>query len=183
MSIRAIIDAAGSTPVQLGGGIRTINALSSWLDAGVEQVCIGTQAIEDLNFFTDAAQRFPQRIILALDARGEFVSTRGWETSTNVAVRDILEICEDLPLFAVVFTDIENDGMMTGINFERTEQVLAITHIPVIASGGVKGVVDLERLRDLHVGERKLFGAISGSALYEKKLDFKRGTLALRTQF
>lgn len=180
-SIRAIIDAAGETPVQLGGGIRTADAVSTWIDAGIAQVCIGTQAIEDVDFFTTVARRFPNQIILALDARGGFVSTRGWKTTTSVSVLEVLEICADLPLFALVFTDIESDGMMTGVNLKRTEQVLAATDIPVIASGGVKGILDLERLRDLHVGEKRLLGAISGSALYERVLDFRRGVLVLKT--
>ena len=183
VSVRAIIEAAGDTPVQLGGGVRTMDAVSSWIDAGVSQVCIGTQAIEDSDFFVEAATRYPHQIILALDARGGFVSTRGWETTTDIAVRDVLSLFAELPLFALVFTDIESDGMMTGVNLRRTEQVLADTDIPVIASGGVKGIVDLENLRDLQVGEKRLFGAISGSALYEKVLDFRRGVLVLKTRF
>ena len=182
VSVRAIIESAGDVPVQLGGGVRTMDTVSSWIDAGVSQVCIGTQAIEDSDFFVEAATRYPDQIILALDARGGLVSTRGWETTTDIAVRDVLSLFADLPLFALVFTDIESDGMMTGVNLKRTEQVLADTDIPVIASGGVKGIVDLENLRDLHVGEKRLFGAISGSALYEKVLDFRRGVLVLKTQ-
>lgn len=182
-SIHAIIEAAGDTPVQLGGGIRDMDSVSSWIDAGVAQVCIGTQAIEDVEFFTSAAERYPHRIILALDARGGLVSTRGWDTTTNVPVSEVLAICAELPLFAIVFTDIESDGMMTGVNLKRTEQVLAETTIPVIASGGVKGIVDLEKLRDLEVRDRRLFGAISGSALYEKALDFRRGVLILKRDF
>ena len=179
-SIRAIVDAAADVPVQLGGGIRTEAAVSTWIDAGVSQICIGTQAIEDVDFFTSIARKYPDQIILALDARRGLVSTRGWETTTNVTVLDVLEICAELPLFGLVFTDIESDGMMTGVNLKRTKQVLAATDHPVIASGGVKGIVDLERLRDLQVGERRLFGAISGSALYEGALDFARGSLVLR---
>lgn len=181
-SIRAIIDAAGDIPVQLGGGIRTEDAVAAWIDAGISQVCIGTQAIEDVDFFTSVANRFPRQIILALDARGGFVSTRGWKTTTNVSVLDVLAICAELPLFALVFTDIESDGMMTGVNLKRTEQVLGATDIPVIASGGVKGILDLERLRDLQVGKKRLLGAISGSALYERVLDFRRGVLVLKTE-
>ena len=180
-SVRAIVEAAGDTPVQLGGGIRTEEAVSTWIDAGISQVCIGTQAIEDVDFFTSVANSFPDQIILALDARGGFVSTRGWKTTTTVSVFEVLEICAELPLFALVFTDIESDGMMTGVNLKRTEQVLAATDIPVIASGGVKGILDLERLRDLRVGEKQLLGAISGSALYERVLDFRRGVLVLKT--
>lgn len=179
-SIRQIVQAAGDTPVQLGGGIRTMDAVTSWIDAGIAQVCIGTQAIEDIDFFTAAAERYPNRIILALDARGGLVSTRGWHTTTDVPVRDLLELCAKLPLFALVFTDIESDGMMTGVNLKRTAEVLADTDIPVIASGGVRGIVDLEQLRDLNVGNKRLFGAISGSALYEKVLDFRRGVLVLK---
>lgn len=180
-SIRAIVAAAGETPVQLGGGIRSMDAVATWVEAGVAQVCIGTQAIEDFDFFAAATQQYPNKIILALDARGGFVSTRGWEADTDVPVSELLAMCEELPLFAMVFTDIESDGMMTGVNVKRTQQVLMETDIPVIVSGGVKGILDLERLRDMSVNGKELYGAISGSALYEKVLDFKRGALVLRT--
>ena len=180
-SIKSIVAAAGSIPVQLGGGIRTMDAVSRCLDQGISQVCIGTQAIEDATFFFDAIARYPDRIILALDARGGFVSTRGWQETTNVAVSELLAECEDAPIFAVIFTDVEKDGMLSGVNLKRTADVLADTTIPVIASGGVKGIPDLEQLRDLHVGDRELFGVISGSALYEKVLDFRRGQHVLNT--
>ena len=180
-SIRAIVAAAGDTPVQLGGGIRSMEAVETWIEAGISQVCIGTQAIEDFDFFATAAQKYSNRIILALDARAGFVSTRGWEANTDVPVSELLAMCAELPLFAIVFTDIESDGMMTGVNIKRTQQVLTETAIPVIASGGVKGILDLERLRDMNVNGKELYGAISGSALYEKVLDFKRGMLVLRT--
>ena len=178
-SIQAIVEGAGDVPVQLGGGVRSMEAVSHWLDVGVSQVCVGTQAIEDADFFTAAAEANPDQLILALDARGGFVSTRGWNTTTDVTVPDVLRYCADLPLFAVVYTDIESDGMMTGVNLPRTRQVLEQTNIPVIASGGVKGILDLEQLRDMHVADKRLLGAISGSALYEKKLDFRRGVRVL----
>lgn len=181
-SIREIVKSAGDVPVQLGGGVRSMDAVSHWLDVGVSQVCVGTQAIEDADFFSTAAEHYPQQVILALDARGGFVSTRGWNTTTDVTVPDVLKFCEDLPLFAVVYTDIESDGMMTGVNLHRTQQVLEQTNIPVIASGGVKSILDLEHLRDMHVGEKALFGAISGSALYEKILDFRRGVMVLKAK-
>lgn len=179
-SIQAIVEAAGDVPVQLGGGIRDMEAVTFWMNVGVSQVCIGTQAIEDADFFSAAAEQYPNRVILALDARGGFVSTRGWNTNTDITVPDVLTFCESMPLYAVVYTDIESDGMMTGVNLHRTQQVLEQTDIPVIASGGVKGILDLERLRDMQVGDKRLFGAISGSALYEKILDFRRGLMVLK---
>ena len=180
--IKSIVAVAGDTPIQLGGGIRTMDAVAQCIDQGISQVCIGTQAIEDSTFFFEAVARYPDQIILALDARGGFVSTQGWQETTNITVSELLTECSGAPIFAVVFTDIESDGMLTGVNIKRTTDVLAETHIPVIASGGVKGVMDLEHLRDLRAGERRLFGIISGSALYEKVLDFRRGQLVLNTE-
>lgn len=177
--IKAIVNAAGDIPVQLGGGIRTMETVEKHLEVGVSQICIGTQAIEDPTFFNEAAQRYPDQIILALDARSGFVSTRGWQTDTNIPVDDVLSDCADLPLFGLVFTDINSDGMMTGVNIDRTKDVLRKTPVPVIASGGVKGMADLERIRQLGNEFDSLYGVISGSALYERAFDFRRGQRVL----
>ena len=178
--IEAIVNAAGDVPVQLGGGIRTMSDVERHLNMGVSQVCIGTQAIEDPDFLMSAAEQFPDQVILALDARSGFVSTRGWQSETNVAVDEVLDDCANVPLFALVFTDIESDGMLSGVNIKRTQDVLAKTAIPVIASGGVNGIADLEQLkRFVNTQDKQLYGVISGSALYEGALDFKRGQRVL----
>ena len=177
--IKAIVEAAESVPIQLGGGIRSLKAVENHLSTGVSQVIIGTQAIEDPAFFIEATRQFPSQVILGLDARSGFVSTRGWQSETNVPVDEVLSDFSELSIFAIVFTDIESDGMLSGVNVNRTEAVLSKTEIPVIASGGVNGIADLEKLRVMRAANRSLYGVISGSALYEGALDFKRGQRVL----
>lgn len=174
-SIKKVIDSSGDVEVQLGGGIRNLDAVSYWIDQGISQVILGTQAVEDPEFLEDVARRFPDRVILGLDARGEYVSTRGWNDTTSITVEEVLASCAELPIHSMVYTDIERDGMLSGINIAATEKVLNKAPMPVIASGGIRGMMDLEMLAKLSDQYTNLVGVISGSALYEKQLDFKRG--------
>ena len=174
-SISKIIEASGEVDVQLGGGIRTFDAVAYWLDQGISQIILGTQAIEDPEFLQTVATRFPNQIILGLDARGDYVSTRGWKDTTSITVDDVLAQCHGLELYAMVYTDIERDGMLTGLNTKAIEKVLNKAAMSVIASGGIRGMMDLELLAMLSDQHDNLIGVISGSAMYEKKLDFKRG--------
>ena len=173
--IKKVIEASGDVDVQLGGGIRSYDSVSYWLDQGVSQVILGTQAIEDPDFLQDVATQFPNRVILGLDSRGDYVSTRGWNDTTSITVEEVLQQCQNIPLYAMVYTDIERDGMLTGLNIPAIEKVLNRAVMPVIASGGIRGMMDLELLAKLSDQHANLIGVISGSALYEKQLDFKRG--------
>lgn len=174
-SIKKVINASGDVEVQLGGGIRNHDAVSYWIDQGISQVILGTQAVEDPEFLEDVSVRFPDRVILGLDARGEYVSTRGWNDTTSITVEEVLASCAELPIHSMVYTDIERDGMLSGINISATEKVLNKAPMPVVASGGIRGMMDLEMLAKLSDQHANLVGVISGSALYEKQLDFKRG--------
>ena len=164
------IVAAGDVPVQVGGGIRTLEEIESYLAAGVSQVIVGTRAIEDPPFLQAAAARFPDRIILGLDARAGHAATAAWNDTSDVSALDIASGVSELALFAIVFTDIERDGMLSGINAEATAAIARASGLPVIASGGVRDDDDLRRLRALRLDQ--LLGVIAGSALYEGTLDF-----------
>ena len=168
--VGGIATAAGDVPVQVGGGIRTLEEIESYLDAGVGQVIVGTRAIEDPSFLQAASARFPDQVILGLDARAGRAATAAWGNTSDVSALDIASGVSELPLFAIVFTDIERDGMLSGINAEATAAIARASGLPVIASGGVRDGDDLRRLRALRLDQ--LLGVIAGSALYEGTLDF-----------
>ena len=168
--VRGIASAAGDVPVQVGGGIRDLEEIESYLEAGVSQVIVGTRAIEDPRFLEAAARRFPDRVILGLDARAGRAATAAWDDTSDTRALDIAARVAELALFAIVFTDIERDGMLTGINADATADVALASGLPIIASGGVRDEDDLRRLRALRLDQ--LLGVIAGSALYEGTLDF-----------
>ena len=177
--VEKIVEAAGTVPVQVGGGIRNQEVFKSYIEVGVRQVIVGTQAVEDQSFLESLSQVYPRRVILGLDARGDLVATRGWDTDTNVGINDLLDHIEGLRLHSIVYTDIERDGMLSGVNLDRTIKVAQTTQIPVIASGGIKSLDDLRALKKVNLQGKDLFGVISGSALYEGTLDFQAGQLLL----
>lgn len=168
--VRGISAAAGEVPVQVGGGIRDLDEIESYLAVGVSQVIVGTRAIEDPAFLEAASARFPEQVILGLDARAGRAATAAWDETTDASALDVAARVGELELFAIVFTDIERDGMLTGINADATAAVAHASGLPVIASGGVRDEDDLRRLRGLHL--EQLLGVIAGSALYEGTLDF-----------
>ena len=168
--VRGICAVAGEVPVQVGGGIRDLEEIESYLAAGVSQVIVGTRAIEDPKFLEDAAVHFPEQVILGLDARAGRAATAAWDETTDASALDIAARVSELKLFAIVFTDIERDGMLTGINADATAAVARASGLPIIASGGVRDEDDLRRLRALRLDQ--LLGVIAGSALYEGTLDF-----------
>ena len=172
-AIEEIVVATGDVPVELGGGIRDRVGVKSWLEVGIDQVILGTQAIEDFDFFAEAASSNPQRIILGLDALGDFVSTRGWKSTSKITVTELLQAVEELPLHSVIFTDTQRDGMLSGIHVDANRNVLTHTSQSVVASGGVRSLNDLHAVRALKDEFVNLVGVISGSALYEKQLDFQ----------
>ena len=169
--VRRIVAAAGAVPVQVGGGIRDVDTARSYVDVGVSQVITGTAAIEDPDFLAALAETFPGQVILGLDARDGRLATRGWATVEDV---DAVEFASMLAvrLFAIVYTDVGRDGMLAGVNVDATRRIALAAKAPIIASGGVRSVDDLRALLDLGLGFDRLLGAISGSALYEGKLDF-----------
>ena len=178
--ISEIVEAAGEVPVQVGGGIRTRAIAEAYLAVGVSSLIIGTKALVDTPFFEALVKDYPGRIILGLDARGEQIATEGWVTDVGISIAQYLSKVKDWPIQAIVYTDITRDGMMKGINFDVTKRVVALSGIPVIASGGVKSIDDLRALKESFQDETEnLFGVISGRALYERELSVSEGQALL----
>lgn len=169
--VEAVAAVAGDVPVQVGGGLRTLEAIEGYLERGVSQAIVGTRAIDEPSFLEAAARRFPSRVVLGLDARAGRAATAGWDETSATDVLEFSAALADLPLFAIVFTDIERDGMLSGVNAQATAAVAKAAHHPVIASGGVRDLGDIHRLRRLGLGADQLLGVIAGSALYEGTLE------------
>ena len=161
--ISEIVEAAGEVPVQVGGGIRTRAIAEAYFAAGVSSLIIGTKAVADTPFFEALVKDYPGQIILGLDARGEQIATEGWVTDVGISIAQYLSKVKDWPIQAIVYTDITRDGMMKGINFEVTKRVVALSGIPVIASGGVRSIDDLRALKESFIDETEnLFGSSLG---------------------
>ncbi|WP_442594800.1 1-(5-phosphoribosyl)-5-[(5-phosphoribosylamino)methylideneamino]imidazole-4-carboxamide isomerase [Parapusillimonas sp. JC17] len=170
-AIKSIITAvADDIPVQIGGGIRDLDTIERYLDAGISYVIIGTAAVKDPGFLRDACSAFPGNIIVGLDARDGKVATDGWSKLTRHDVFDLARKFEDYGCEAIVYTDIGRDGMLSGVNIEATVKLAQHVNIPIIASGGVTDLKDIEAL--CAVESEGVEGAILGRSLYEGTLDF-----------
>lgn len=170
-AIKSILNAVGSEiPVQLGGGIRDLDTIELYLDAGLEYVIIGTAAVKNPGFLQDACSAFGGHIIVGLDAKDGKVATDGWSKLTGHEVVDLARKFEDWGVESVVYTDIGRDGMLTGINVDATVKLAQALSIPVIASGGLAGMTDIEQL--CAVEGEGIEGVICGRAIYSGELDF-----------
>jgi phosphoribosylformimino-5-aminoimidazole carboxamide ribotide isomerase len=176
--IREMIKAVGEqTPIEIGGGIRDLDTIESYIDAGVAYVIIGTAAVKNPGFLHDACYAFPGHSIAGLDAKEGKVAVEGWSKMTGHDVLDLAKKFEDYGVEALVYTDIGRDGMMTGVNLEATLRLAQGTKIPIIASGGMNSLKDVETVCARLMPEG-VVGAIAGRALYEGKLDFKQAQAA-----
>ena len=155
--------------VQLGGGIRTPEAVEGWFELGVARVVIGTAALNDPQFVKDMAREWDGGIVVAVDARDGMVATEGWAEVSDVPVTDMARRFEDAGVASLLFTDIGRDGLLTGCNIEATVDLARRTSLPVIASGGVKGLDDI-RMLAIHADEG-IEGVIAGRAIYDGRLD------------
>jgi phosphoribosylformimino-5-aminoimidazole carboxamide ribotide isomerase len=173
LAIRAILKAIdGAIPVQLGGGIRDLDTIERYLDAGLSYVIIGTAAVKNPGFLHDACGAFPGNVIVGLDAKDGKVATDGWSKLTGHDVLDLGKKFEDYGVEAIIYTDIGRDGMLNGINIEATVRLAQSLKVPVIASGGAGSLDDIKALCDVeHEG---IDGVILGRALYEGQLDFSK---------
>jgi phosphoribosylformimino-5-aminoimidazole carboxamide ribotide isomerase len=163
-------------PAQLGGGIRDMATIESWLSKGLARVILGTVAVENPDLVREAAKAFPGQVAVGIDARKGRVATKGWATETDVMATDLARSFEDAGVAAIIYTDIDRDGAMGGPNIAATEALARAVTIPVIASGGVSSLADLIALRDTGV----IAGAISGRALYDGAIDLAAALAALR---
>jgi len=177
-AVRAIVEAFGSG-VEIGGGVRSRAAIDSYFELGVERVVMGTAAIANPELVAEAAEAYPGRVIVAVDARDGMVATAGWlEQSERLAV-DVVKSFAHLPLYAVLYTDIERDGTEQGPNIEQTARLGELGGVPVIASGGVGTLQHLEQLA-LRADRGRIIGAIIGRALHEKRFTLEESVAAVR---
>jgi phosphoribosylformimino-5-aminoimidazole carboxamide ribotide isomerase len=170
--IRNIVKAVGdSMPVQLGGGIRDLDTIEKYLDDGVTYIVIGTAAVKNPGFLHDACTAFGGHIIVALDAKDGKVAVEGWSKLTGHDVIDLARKFEEYGVEAILYTDIGRDGMLTGVNVEATVKLARELRVPVIASGGLTGLADVEQL--CAIESEGIMGVITGRALYQGTVDFK----------
>ncbi len=156
-------------PVQLGGGIRNMKTVEAWLGEGISRVIIGTAAVREPEFVKQAARKFPGKIAIGIDARGGKVAIHGWAEETQLEVVEVAKLFEGAGVAALIYTDVERDGMLQGLNLESTIALSEAVSIPVIASGGFASIDDVKAL--LQPRAKKLQGAIAGRALYDGRID------------
>lgn len=172
-AVKAIAAANPGLPIQIGGGIRDFNIIEQYLDAGVSFVIIGTKAVKEPEFVSQACKLFPGHVIVGLDAKDGKVAVDGWSKLSRHDVIDMAKHFEQDGVEAIVYTDISRDGMMSGVNVEATVKLAQSINIPVIASGGITTIEDVRALCE--AAEEGIFGAITGRAIYEGTLDFVAG--------
>lgn len=168
-AVRAILSAV-TTPVQLGGGIRDMTAIESWLGAGVQRVILGSVAARNPRLVVEACRAFPDRIAVGIDARDGMVATDGWAATSSLPACDLALRFEDAGVAAIIYTDINRDGMLGGLNVEQIVALARVVSTPVIASGGVGSLRDLAAIHSAATGTR-ISGVVIGRALYDGRVD------------
>ncbi len=177
-AVDAILAALTKMPVQLGGGIRDMRTIEGWLAKGVTRVIIGTAAVRQPDLVREAARLFPGRVAVGVDARDGLVAVDGWAKTAKLSAIELSKRFEDVGVAAIVYTDISRDGVLKGLNIEATLALADALTIPVIASGGLASLADIERL--LAPDCAKLAGAITGRALYDGRLDPNQALCLIR---
>ncbi|NLV23600.1 MAG: 1-(5-phosphoribosyl)-5-[(5-phosphoribosylamino)methylideneamino]imidazole-4-carboxamide isomerase [Deltaproteobacteria bacterium] len=170
-AIRAIVQTVG-IPVELGGGIRDLVTIDSYLQLGIERVVLGSVAQKNPQFVKDACRLFPGRIVVGIDAKNGFVAIHGWQKVTDTKAVDLAVRMEGFGVEAIIYTDIARDGMLTGPNIDATRELADAVSVPVIASGGVSSLQDIENL--LTIERFGVTGVITGKALYSGALDLRQ---------
>ena len=167
-AVEAILRAT-KNPVQLGGGIRNLAQIESWLNKGLARVILGTVAVRNPALVKEACKLFPGKIAVGIDAKGGYVAVEGWAEASTLGVVELAQKFEGVGVAAIIYTDIDRDGILAGINWPSTLTLANAVSIPVIASGGLASIADVERM--LKPDARKLCGAITGRALYDGRLN------------
>ena len=155
--------------VQLGGGIRTLKQISFWIKNGVSTVVVGTMAIQNPKILKKACTLFPGQIAVALDVRNNFLAMKGWVKQTKIKLMEFSKKLEDFGVIRIIYTDINRDGTKQGVNFNQLKKIISRTNIPLVVSGGVSSIEDIQKLNKINLLE----GVIIGKALYDKSIDFK----------
>ena len=175
-AVEEILDSV-KVPVQLGGGIRSIKTIENWINQGLSRVILGTAAISDPDLVKLAARKFPNKIAVGIDAKNGFVATEGWANTTAITALELAKNLEGVGVCSIIYTDINRDGAMKGPNIEQTEIIANSVSIPVIASGGISSIKDLQNLKN---SKAELNGVISGRAIYDKILKIDEAIKLLR---
>ncbi|MFC6489096.1 1-(5-phosphoribosyl)-5-[(5-phosphoribosylamino)methylideneamino]imidazole-4-carboxamide isomerase [Nitratireductor sp. GCM10026969] len=177
LAVEAILRAT-KNPVQLGGGIRSLAQIEAWLEKGLARVILGTVAVRDPALVYEACRKFPGRIAVGIDARGGKVAVEGWAETSDLSATELARRFEGAGVAAIIYTDIDRDGVLTGINWEATIALAEAVSIPVIASGGLASMADIERMT--RPDAARLEGAISGRALYDGRIDAREALKMLK---
>jgi phosphoribosylformimino-5-aminoimidazole carboxamide ribotide isomerase len=164
-------------PAQLGGGIRDMATISAWLEKGISRVILGTVAVKNPDLVREACKEFPEKIAVGIDARGGMVAIEGWAETSTTSAMELARMFEFAGVTAIIYTDIDRDGVLQGLNLEATEELARTVSIPVIASGGLASIDDVRKL--MREEYSILEGAISGRALYDGRLDAKEALAVL----
>ncbi len=172
------IRAAVKMPIELGGGIRDMATIETLVSIGIERIILGTAAIENPSFVQEACAKFSGRIIVGIDAKDGLVAIKGWAEVTKVKAVDLAKRMQDCGVIAIIYTDIKRDGMLTGPNIEATQTLAKALHIPVIASGGVHTMKDIENL--LAIRHSGVSGVITGKAIYSGSLNLREAILFVK---
>jgi phosphoribosylformimino-5-aminoimidazole carboxamide ribotide isomerase len=176
-AVEAIL-AAITMPAQLGGGIRDLATIESWLTRGIRRVILGTVAVRDPGLVREACKRFPGRVAVGIDAKGGKVAVEGWAETSELTAIDLARRFEDAGVSAIIYTDIDRDGVLKGLNLPSTAELARTVNIPVIASGGLASIDDIKAL--VKPEYRMLEGAITGRALYDGRIDPKEALAVLK---
>ena len=157
--------------VQVGGGIRSINSIQKYTDIGVEKVILGSAAVKDENFLREACKKFPNQVALGLDAKDGYLSVSGWKENSNKLTLDFLKEVNDFGVSRLIYTDINQDGMKKGPNFEETSTIADTSNCPVVISGGVSSIDDIKKARELN--NKNIEGIIVGKAIYDGDINLE----------
>ncbi|MGO8102031.1 1-(5-phosphoribosyl)-5-[(5-phosphoribosylamino)methylideneamino]imidazole-4-carboxamide isomerase [Rhizobium leguminosarum] len=176
-AVEAILKATDN-PVQLGGGIRTLDHIEAWLSRGLRRVILGTVAVRNPALVIEACRKFPDRVAVGIDAKGGKVAVEGWAEASELGITELARKFEGAGVAAIIYTDIDRDGILAGINWTSTLELADAVSIPVIASGGLASLDDVRRM--LEPDARKLEGAISGRALYDGRIDPKEALALIK---
>jgi phosphoribosylformimino-5-aminoimidazole carboxamide ribotide isomerase len=170
------IRASTKVNIQLGGGIRSLETIESWLSEGISRAILGTVAVKNPNMVIEACKKFPGKIAVGIDAKDGFVATEGWAEKSSLSVIELAKKFEDAGVACIIYTDISKDGAMQGADFEGTQELVQSVNIPVILSGGISSKDDLKKAKEIN----GLYGVISGRAIYEKAFTVKEAIEILR---
>lgn len=168
-AVKSILSSV-TIPVQLGGGIRSLAQIESWLAAGISRVILGSAAAKNPALVREAAKLHPGRIVIGIDAKGGMVATEGWAETSDISAPELARRFEDAGIAAIIYTDISRDGMKTGLNIPETQALAAAVKLPIIASGGVASVADVISLKSAAAQQANIEGSILGRALYDGSL-------------